>query len=85
MPQTDIETLGDLPIRTIQKKENLTKAVDRILEMKAVNAEADTSVLEKEIDQLVYQLYGLTPEEIAIVEGATAQKSDSRKRRSRDV
>jgi len=24
--------------------------------------------LEQEIDQLVYQLYGLTPEEIAVVE-----------------
>jgi len=27
--------------------------------------------LEREIDQLVYQLYGLTPEEIAIVEEST--------------
>jgi len=30
---------------------------------------ADTSALEAEIDQLVYKLYGLTEEEIAIVEG----------------
>jgi len=30
---------------------------------------ADTSVLEKQIDEMVYALYGLTPEEIAIVEG----------------
>ena len=30
---------------------------------------ADTSALEREIDQQVYALYGLTPEEIAIVEG----------------
>ena len=29
----------------------------------------DTSALEREIDQQVYALYGLTPEEIAIVEG----------------
>ena len=27
--------------------------------------------LEREIDELVYALYGLTPEEIKIVEGAT--------------
>jgi hypothetical protein len=27
------------------------------------------SALEKEIDELVYELYGLTEEEIAIVEG----------------
>jgi hypothetical protein len=30
---------------------------------------ADTSALEKQIDELVYALYGLTPEEIEIVEG----------------
>ncbi|HLG30544.1 MAG TPA: hypothetical protein VI387_10070, partial [Candidatus Brocadiales bacterium] len=31
--------------------------------------DADTSALERQIDQMVYELYGLTPEEIAIVEG----------------
>jgi adenine-specific DNA-methyltransferase len=30
---------------------------------------ADTSALENQIDEMVYALYGLTPEEIAIVEG----------------
>jgi len=30
---------------------------------------ADTSALEKQIDEMVYALYGLTPEEITIVEG----------------
>ncbi len=30
----------------------------------------DTSALERDIDQLVYALYGLTPEEIKIVEAA---------------
>ena len=33
------------------------------------NPTADTTALEAEIDQLVYQLHGLTAEEIAIVEG----------------
>ncbi len=32
---------------------------------------ADTTALEQEIDPLVYALYGLTPEEIAIMEGGT--------------
>ena len=32
--------------------------------------DADTSNLEDEIDKLVYALYDLTPEEIAIVEGS---------------
>ena len=35
----------------------------------AENPAADTSALDREIDQQVCALYGLTPEEIAIVEG----------------
>ncbi|HOD47143.1 MAG TPA: hypothetical protein PKK58_07155, partial [Opitutaceae bacterium] len=31
------------------------------------------------IDALVYQLYGLTPEEIALVESATAPQADATK------
>ena len=31
---------------------------------------ADTSELEAEIDKLVYRLYDLTPEEIAVVESS---------------
>jgi hypothetical protein len=30
---------------------------------------ADTSALERQIDEMVYKLYDLTPEEIEIVEG----------------
>jgi len=42
--------------------------VDAILSAKKKNPSADTSALEQEIDRLVYQLYDLTEEEIAIVE-----------------
>jgi hypothetical protein len=35
----------------------------------SANPTADISLLETEIDRLVYDLYGLTEEEIAIVEG----------------
>ena len=41
---------------------------DRILSAKQKNPAADTSGLEREIDQQVYALYALTPEEIKIVE-----------------
>lgn len=34
---------------------------------------------DREIDQLVYQLYALTPEEIALVEGAGAPTVESPK------
>ncbi|HDP76213.1 MAG TPA: hypothetical protein ENN49_10200 [Bacteroidales bacterium] len=43
--------------------------VDKILEAKKQNPEADTRQREKEIDQLVYKLYDLTEEEIKIIEG----------------
>ena len=36
---------------------------------KKADLSADTKEWEKQIDQKVYKLYGLTPEEIAIVEG----------------
>ncbi len=41
--------------------------VDQIIEVKAGSPESDASNLEAEIDQLVYQLYELTPEEIDMV------------------
>jgi len=44
------------------------RVVERILAAKKNNPAADTSALEREIDQQVYALYGLTPEEIKIVE-----------------
>jgi hypothetical protein len=53
---------------------SIVKLVDKILAIKRKNIKADVSELEAEIDQLVYQLYGLTPEEIAIVEEATSPK-----------
>ena len=43
--------------------------VDQILTTKRTNPNADVSDLESEIDQIVYLLYDLTPDEIAIVEG----------------
>lgn len=42
--------------------------VDRILSTKELNPQADTSALEAEIDHLVYDLYGLTEDEIKIIE-----------------
>jgi adenine-specific DNA-methyltransferase len=48
--------------------------IDRILAAKKRDPKADTTALEREIDQLVYQLYDPTPEEIAIVEASTRTK-----------
>ncbi|MCC5612439.1 Eco57I restriction-modification methylase domain-containing protein [Nostoc sp. CHAB 5834] len=58
-----------IPLCLTELKEPLTKLVDNVLTAKATDSTADTSALETEIDQLVYALYGLTDEEIKIVEG----------------
>ena len=44
--------------------------VDKIIAAKHADQNADTSNLENEIDKLVYELYNLTEDEIAIVEGS---------------
>ena len=49
----------------VQKIETL---VDQILAIKNHTPDADTRQLERQIDQLVYKLYGLTEEEIKIIE-----------------
>ena len=47
----------------------IENTVDAILAAKAVAPNADTTNLENEIDKLVYELYNLTEDEIAIMEG----------------
>ena len=51
--------------------------VNDVLAAKKSSPNADTSKLEAKIDQLVYQLYDLTDEEIAIVERASARSSSA--------
>ena len=45
--------------------------VDRILSAKKANPQADTKALEDEIDLLVYHLYGLTYDEVLIIDPET--------------
>ena len=78
-PKLNPQDIKMLPIRRV----DMTNAAEKkrygrvvglaevILSNKASNPCADTSALEREIDQQVYALYGLTPEEIKIVEGAS--------------
>ena len=52
-----------------QNQKPFITLVDKILSTKENNPKADTSNLEKEIDELVYKLYELAEEEIEIVKG----------------
>ena len=62
-----IETI---PIPRIVSDEQgpFVRLVDQILLAKDADANADTEPLEREIDKLVYKLYGLTGDEVAAVE-----------------
>ena len=50
--------------------EQIEGLIDQILTTKKTDSNVDITDLENKIDKLVYALYDLTPEEIAIVEGA---------------
>ena len=54
---------------TEKVKENLEKLVENILFLKNLNPLADTSDFESQIDEIFYELYELTEEEIRIVAG----------------
>lgn len=61
---------NELQILPIPNKDvNFKTLVDKIMESKASSSLNDTTVLEHEIDLLVYELYGLTEDEIKLVEG----------------
>jgi hypothetical protein len=59
-----------LPIPDVPPEQQapIIALVDQILAAKRADPSADVSALEREIDERVYRLYGLTPEEIKIVE-----------------
>ncbi len=57
-----------IPNATLEQQKQIADFVQSIQDIKQNNIEADTSTLEYEIDKLVYQLYNLTPEEIAVIE-----------------
>lgn len=67
-----VKVFRQFPVKRISldNQKPLVQLVDEILLIKQQNPEADTSELENEIDRLVYALYGLTEEEIEIVESS---------------
>ena len=69
-PKILVKDIKEFPLPSIDDgvKINLEMLVDKILFSKEANPKADTSKIEKEIDRLVYELYELTDEEIAIIE-----------------
>jgi type I restriction-modification system DNA methylase subunit len=61
-------TIQQLPIKIAEDQAPFSTLVNHIIDAKNKNKQTDVSFFEKKIDALVYQIYGLTPEEIIMVE-----------------
>ncbi len=57
-----------IPMLSLEEQQPFIDLIDQILDAKSANPAADTSALESEIDRMVYDLYGLTKEEVQIIE-----------------
>ena len=75
-PEVRIHELNSIRIKYIENQKPFIDLADKILNitkdddyLQNPQKKAEVKALEKEIDQLVYKLYDLTPEEIKIVEG----------------
>lgn len=65
-----LEPLQFIPIKKIplQEQKPFINLFDKILNAPKANPQGDISALQEEVDHLVYELYGLKDDEIAIVE-----------------
>lgn len=65
-----LENVKQLPVPTATpaQQQPIIALVDKILAAKKTNSQADTGAWEREIDGLVYELYGLTEDEVKVVE-----------------
>jgi hypothetical protein len=85
--------LSRIPVPAVDKAahDRMVKLVDRMLDLhkrrhdaktqyEAERIDRDIESTDRQIDQLVYELYGLSEEEIAIVEQATAKPASSETR-----
>jgi len=61
--------VSQIPIPESESTDNIETIVKKIFSARSKDSKADISKLEHQIDQIVYKLYDLTPEEIAVVEG----------------
>ncbi|TPE46206.1 DUF7149 domain-containing protein [Pontibacter mangrovi] len=78
-PKVLLQDLRNLPIATPDEetRASITQLVEQILSIKQADAAADTSELEAEVDVLVYRLYGLTYEEVLLVDPTFAMPREA--------
>jgi len=72
-PQFKINELKTFPIAicNADKQGLIVEYVNNILKKKSINQDIDTCLYENKIDNIVYHLYGLTYDEVLIVDPQT--------------
>ena len=75
-PQFKINELAVFPVAKDRAsyKNEIVRLVKKIMDEKRSDPNADISKWDTQIDQMVYELYGLTKKEIEIVEGSSGGK-----------
>ena len=70
--QLKSQYIENIPIANIPTNQQklFTEKVNSILVLKKADSQAETSILENEIDSMVYEFYGLSKDEIEIVENS---------------
>ena len=70
--QVKLAVLRELPIKIVSESQQIPiiKLVDKILEIKKESPDKDTSIEETMINNLIYDIYGLSKDEIKIIEGS---------------
>lgn len=75
--QTNHVPIGDFkdipfPLLNIETQSIIAKIVTKILRLKETNKESDIRLYEEQIDLIVYHLYGLTYDEVLIIDPETS-------------
>lgn len=66
-----VNEISSIPIANISNRNQFVVLVDKIQAEKSINPETDTSQLDNQIDLLVYHLYGLTYDEVLVIDPET--------------
>ena len=71
-PQVKISRIAALPIRFLSRDEQapFIRFVNQVSNCKKESPNADTALIEREIDQLIYKLYDVSEEDIQLIEAS---------------
>ncbi len=69
-PKILVSDVRSLPIKeaTADQEALVVQLVEKIISDKEIDLNADTKIFEKKIDEIIYKIYDINPEEVALIE-----------------